>query len=79
MSFAATCTVPELDNGLRLATFGICISSECEFNSTLIYKCVNTLHHEYVTVGSAVITCTEEGSWSPSLGTCVRGESFYFY
>ena len=74
ISLAATCIVPTLANGLRDSTIGSCTSFRCDSNATLSYRCQNNLHTEYIMLGPAGITCTDQDTWYPSLGTCIRGE-----
>ena len=69
--------IQDLDNGFKNTTIGSCTSQECSVNTTLIYLCDNhpaSFSPECALLGSAVVTCTDEHTWYPSLGTCTPGE-----
>ena len=74
ISIAANCPIPEMNNGSLAATIGRCNSGQCQYNTTLIYLCRNSSLFAYNLLGSAVITCMEQSTWYPPLGTCMQGE-----
>ena len=69
---AATCPIQVLDNGdYTLLNYTLCNFTDIGMcsGSILIYYCkVHNL------LGNAVVTCTEDSTWFPPLGTCTPGE-----
>ena len=71
----ATCPLQILENGVLTTpqNFIQCTNftetGQCDVNTTLLYYCL--VHN---LVGDAVITCTEDNTWYPPLGTCTPGK-----
>ena len=75
---AANCPVQVLEHGgIEVTSSTDCTSFDetgvCAVNSTLLYRC---LVHKLL--GNSVVTCTENNTWYPPLGTCQPGE-YYLY
>ena len=70
----ATCPFQILENGASyfiqyIHCTNFTESGQCAVNTTLIYYCL--VHN---LIGDAVITCTEDNTWYPPLGTCTPGK-----
>ena len=70
----ATCPLQILEHGsFTFVQYVHCTnfseSGLCDVNTTLLYVCL--VHN---LVGDAVITCTEDNTWYPPLGTCTPGQ-----